>query len=580
MTRFSFRFSALLIAAALAPTTHANEVTRVGGESLKPHLHAKHAAVGWLSAESGSAMTVARLDLSMPIQTRIDALKSERQDGGIGPIAIGFERDLAKDVAFHSPLHWEMVAGGSVARLDVVSPGAAALRVAVSATGLPDGATLRYRGTDPGGEVLGATLQQLRDHTDDLNRFWTSTTSGDSQRLEWFVPDQSATPLTPPRIVGVSHLVVDPLNTRPISKGLGDANSCHDNIACHVESLGPGFVAAKNSVAHYVFQGCVGFQTCMCSGSLINDGDPTTQRKLFYTAHHCINTAAKANTIDTFWNYEAAVCGAVSAGANIRVTGGADLITAAWAADAVLLELRGNLPATAHFSGWDATAMPSQSPVVGIHHPRGDSKKVAIGSLSSVIPYAHFGESVFANALSVRFTRGGMEGASSGSGIFTTDGQDYYLRGSLIGGDSGCGASSVYGSFAQAYPALQDVLGRLPPGPSENYTGAWHNDAEPGRGLTLYRFPNEHLFSLWFVHDDEGLPHWYELDGTWTAPDVRSGRVIRWQGDAWGPTYDPDLRSHETVGTFSLTFRSASEANFSYNVDGVARTMPLVKITP
>lgn len=576
----------LLLCASAPLGAFGAEAARVDSEPLWPESRSKADVVAWAGAGFATSGPVARLQLREMAYERIESLKHANAQEDTGPLRVGIERDLGSEVQSRPDLRWELVTGGRVARLDVESPGAAALRVAVSAVGLPDDAVLRYAGVQSPQEVMEAGMVQLRDHTDSLGRFWTATTSGDRQHLEWFVASEGVS-LAPPAVVGVAHLFVDPAGPDPQRKALGDAAACNRDVACYTAELGEPFVAAKNSVAHYVFQGCRGHVVCMCSGSLLNDMDADTQRKWFYTAYHCIDSQAKANTMDTFWSYEASTCGVVGAGQNIRVGGGAQVTVLSSEADAALLELRGDLPPGVHFAGWDAAPIATGSPVTAIHHPRGDSKKVSFGSYTGMLSGMYVGggpglESFYVSPVTqVSWRQGTPEGASSGSGLFTVGPDSYYLRGSLVGGDVSCsGGTASYGQFATAYETFQSHLGQVAPGPSRDYTGAWHNENESGRGLTFYRFPNEHLFGLWFAYDDEGRPNWFELDGDWTGPDIRSGRVLRWTGDPWGPTYDPAVRFHETAGSFTLTFTSATQARFAYDVDGVRRTIGIVKITP
>lgn len=115
------------------------------------------------------------------------------------------------------------------------------------------------------------------------------------------------------------------------------------------------------------------------------------------------------------------------------------------------------------------------------------------------------------------------------------------------------------------------------PRPTRNYTGQWHQPAEGGRGLSLFQFPNNVLFGLWFVYDAQGRAAWYQLDIQWVENDKAAGVVGKWTGPAWGPTYSGD-RQLEIAGTYELIFTAANRASLTYNVDGVARTVQLQKI--
>ena len=117
----------------------------------------------------------------------------------------------------------------------------------------------------------------------------------------------------------------------------------------------------------------------------------------------------------------------------------------------------------------------------------------------------------------------------------------------------------------------------IPAAPSRDYTGVWYQPAESGRGLSLNAF-GDTLFGLWFIYDQDGRGSWYQLDPAWTGPDRASGRVVRWSGTPWGPDYDPSERVLTETGTFTLDFASASQATLTYNVDGVSRTVALVRI--
>jgi hypothetical protein len=39
-----------------------------------------------------------------------------------------------------------------------------------------------------------------------------------------------------------------------------------------------------------------------CTGTLLNDGDPTTHIPYFLTAHHCVPDQVRASSIETYWH--------------------------------------------------------------------------------------------------------------------------------------------------------------------------------------------------------------------------------------------------------------------------------------
>lgn len=580
-----------LIALSCAMPALAQDAPKVAAEPLNPDLHAKVQPAQWQMPALVSAPAAQWRLLALPVE-RVDAVKRSNARTEHKRLQIGIERDLASETDTWSPaeLVWNAVPEGQVAHLDVSAPGAEALRVAIAVASLPDGARLRYAGSLAENEVYGVDAIDMRAQADDLGRFWTVATSGERQRLEWFVPAAANAEAIMPRIAGVSHLIVDPRHGDMQQKALGASGTCNIDVACRAGSLGAPFQQAKNSVAHMVFQDGGSF---ICTGTLLNDLDQATQRKWFYTAHHCFSSQGVANTLTTFWNRETATCNVNSLGANTAVGGGAQIHYTQSSTDAMLLELRGNLPNTATFAGWDASALAPNTAITAIHHPSGDIKKVSFGRfLRTQANVVIAGQNV-TSALRVTWDQGTTEGGSSGSGLFTHDANSYYLRGGLFGGAASCGNSGgseaagnfdVYSRFDQVFPSIQQFIastgGGSNNGATRDYTGQWHNASEGGRGLSLFRLSGGGLFGLWFVYDSQGRASWYQLEDIWTGTDVLSGRVVRWTGPAWGPAYNPANRSFVQTGTYTLTFTSATAANFSYNVDGVNRTISLVKATP
>ncbi len=549
---------------------------RVKSEPLRPSLQAQSETLRLQWQAAPGATSTAGLRLPPMPASRIEAMQQANQSARGAPLLVGVERDLRGEAASHSVATWEVVPGGWVAQMEVVSSGAAALRVAVVAAGLPEGSFLRYANLAGSEEVLGADLAQMREQVDELGRYWTATTSGDRQLLQWFVPatHTGAFVVPPPQVAGIAHLFVDPMQPDAPRKALGNALACNRDVACYVEELGPGFVAAKNAVAHYTFQGCTGLAVCMCTGTLLADHDPSTQHAWFYTAGHCIDSQARANTLETFWNYEAPTCGVIDAGLNHRVGGGADVVARADWEDAVLLKLRGNLPDGVHFAGWDSRPLVPGTPILAIHHPRGDARKVTFGTFTGHESNVAFGGYTYRSTATVHWTQGTLEGASSGSGAFTRDGEDYYFRGSAMEGtELGCqGGVAYYGPLELTAVTFQPFLGSAAAGATRDYTGQWYNANQARRGLSLFRLSGGGLFSLWFRYDSQNRPQWYQLEDIWTGPDRLGGRVARFTQNSGTPTF---------TGTYTLVFNSATTATFSYNnVDGDSGTVSLTKGTP
>ena len=498
-------------------------------------------------------------------------------------LQIGISRGVADEAESTWPAQaaWRAVPGGHVLRFDVVSPGAAALRSALDLSALPEGAELRVASAT-GGPVERIDRASLAAGVDGSGLYWTPVTDGEAQRLELFVPGDA--PRTGAGLQRVSHLVTSPFRPLDLGKALGSSGSCNVDVACRTGALGPAFVNAKNAVARMVFEDGGSFT---CTGTLLNDSTPATQVPYFFSAAHCFDSQAAANTLVTFWGYEAPTCGQRSGGANTQVAGGADLLFATLSSDASFMRLRATPPPGAFFAGWNAATLSPSTPVVAIHHPRGDNKKVSEGTHSGFQSGVLIGGQSVTSTARASWSAGTTEGGSSGSGLFTLAGGEYQLRGGLAGGSASCantgrseaeGNVDFYSRFDQVYPSLQQWLGTpASAGPTRDHTGAWFVPSESGWGLTVFQFPGQ-LFALVFVYDAQGRPSWYRLQGAWTGTDTVTAPLDRASGPSWGPSFDPAAVRYTRVGTGTLTFTSPTAATFSFNDGTVNRTVTLQKL--
>lgn len=584
-----FRRNALLAALALAcPALAAAEVASVPGEWAWAQDQAKAAPAWRAPGAPATTLTMAGLDAA-----RIAAVQAGNRVEGQRRLQVGLHRELSAELASGAgeALAWRPVPGGQAALLEVVDPGALGLRVALRADRLPAGVELRVAG-DGQPDTLYLAEGALEGQLDGWGRYWTDATDGERQRIELFAPDGVDVAAVGTGVVAaVSHLLVAPqTDAALVGKALGDSGSCNINVACRFSTLGTPFILAKNAVSRMLFES--GGGTYTCTGTALQDNDPGTQIPWYYTAHHCIGSQSEASTLRTFWQYESPSCNTVSAGANTQLGGGAQLLYSQAGTDAAFLRLNAPLPTGSAFAGWNSGTLQQNTPVVAIHHPSGDNKKYSRGLHSGMSANVNIGGQVVSSAARASWSEGTTEGGSSGSGLFTWDNTSYYLRGGLFGGSASCansgqseaaGNRDFYSRFDLVYPSIQQYLWPQTgpaPGPQRDYTGQWDVLSEGGRGLSIFQFPApaNTLFVLWFVYDSQGRASWYQLDPAWTGVDVASGRVVRWTGPAWGPTYNPANRSFVQTGNFTLTFTSASSATFSYNVDGVNRTVTLRKL--
>src|SRR5690606_33394219 len=108
-----------------------------------------------------------------------------------------------------------------------------------------------------------------------------------------------------------------------------------------------------------------------------------------------------------------------------------------------------SLPEGVHFAGWDSRPLAPGAEILAIHHPRGDNRKVSFGTFTGHESNVELGNLFFSSTATVIWNQGTLEGASSGSGAFTREGEEYYFRGSAMDGtETGCqGGVAYYGPF-------------------------------------------------------------------------------------------------------------------------------------
>lgn len=466
-----YSLSACLLAGvllSLAPSAFAAQ--RVPSERSK--AVSVQAAPAWRAASFPDAQ-VSRLQYREMSAVRILKVQQNNAARRMKPVQIGINRLASNEGATASlpPLQWiSRKDGSSVARIEVRSPLALALRVGLQVDALDPRAELRFAGSSEPSRVVAAMGgMEIRRLADRDHVFWTPSTDGETQLIEVYLPrgaSRAGTRLQAPQL---SHLLADSRNDFKMIAKIGESASCNVDTACRVGELGTDFVSAKNAVAHMNFV-VAGQGTFICTGTLLADTVTTSQIPYFYSANHCIDTQTVASTLNTFWKYEATACRSGVAAARVQLAGGATLLysdpdtgtTTINGTDGLLLRLNNTPPAGTEFAGWDSTPLAGSSNIIGIHHPAGDVKKVSSGQQVAAGAYQNV----------VAWISGTTEGGSSGSGLFTADASGYHLRGGLYGGDAECANSGsiantknrdYYSRFDVVFPHVRQWLAPAPP---------------------------------------------------------------------------------------------------------------------
>lgn len=446
------------LAAGLAAAASAADAPRVAGEPSRTPV-AKSAAT-WRHAGFPDA-SLTRLRYGEMSAERILGLAKANANRIGKPLQIGIARDAAHESAERAlpPLAWVSLAdGSSVARVQLLSPLAYGIRAGLRFERLDPRAELRFSGSQrPGVVVASMRGDQMAALVGDDDLFWTPGTDGEKQFVEVWIPAgvaRDAVAFSAPRL---SHLMTNARDDFRILEKIGESGSCNIDAVCRVPELGQPFANAKAAVARITF--VLDGLSYMCTGTLLNDTDASTQVPYFHTAHHCIGSQSVASTLNSYWRYESTACGAGSVGDYVLLGGGADHLYSNAETDGALLRLRDAAPAGSAFAGWDANPIPASAAVTTIHHPSGDLKKVSFGQ--------HVPGDSDPTSNAVGWLEGTTESGSSGSGLFTRDADGYRLRGGLHGGDASYGNSGAlnntgnrdwYSRFDVDFPNIRRYL--------------------------------------------------------------------------------------------------------------------------
>lgn len=391
------------------------------------------------------------MDLSSAVSAkRANAIPEVRG----GALRLGSATDFTDTFGI---VQWSRAANGRVVgHLQIRSAGAAGLRAQLVMPVGVELSELRVVGASSRVEAMRVTASS--------NALWTPYTDGDTQLVELILRD--GVPSSETSRIGVatlSHFDISPLlAAESLAKDV--SGTCNPDVTC--SSTVPGLDAAlaerKKSVIRLSYRSGTG--NFLCTGTLINsDKFP---RPFVLTANHCIATAAEAASLTTFWFHENSGCALPNTvQSSVQVAGGSNVLLTNYMVDSTLLELNGTPPAAAVYSGWDAALVALNAPVVSVSHPRGDPMKYAEGTRSSVIRTN--GNTAYDN-YGVSFTRGVIEGGSSGSGLFTlsaTGGLQLraILSGTTLRSGSGMSCtntseSAIYGRFEIFLPNIRGII--------------------------------------------------------------------------------------------------------------------------
>jgi hypothetical protein len=360
--------------------------------------------------------------------------------------------------------------GGRTARIEIASPGAAALRSRARAARrripiLP--CASRIRGERHRVRRLSGQChrrESLRSGSSG-RRFWPATPQPSNSHA---AADASIADVTV-QIPRVSHQLVtgaNLLSPSPIvmkATGIGAAGACEIDIAC-VTPASQAMLNLAKAVAKLQFVGDDG-RSYLCSGALLNDSTQSLTPYL-HSANHCLESAHAARTLNTFWFYDAGTCNSKSTPPYVQLAGGAMLLGRSPDRDWSIVRLLDTPPAGVQFAAWRAEPVPAGTAVATIHHPQGDLKKWSVGASTDDVLIDD--DIVYGNFTEIVWNSGVTEPGSSGGPLLTlaASGAYYEVRGGLYGGASSCTALKApdyYSELQSALPVMRQYLTPMPP---------------------------------------------------------------------------------------------------------------------
>jgi hypothetical protein len=450
---------------------------RSGAAAKASDAAAKAAPAGLLLPSSAAAVRIA-LPAPTPAERALLATRNApkaAQRGKTttlkGPLAVAFPRAIApaSGAIALAGLQWQTLAdGGRAAKVDVASPEAAALRVALQLPAAYEGVTLRFTGNGAQARPLGPVASRVvAADTARSGRYWSPVLDGDVATIEIHVERGSRVPDGTLTLVAVSHQVVAPSSLNKLDakavQDIGTSASCNIDVAC-VTPRTPAFVDATKAVAAIEFTQEDGF-TYLCTGTLLNDSVSSNQPYMF-SAAHCLDSPVAARTLNSFWFFDAIECGSKAVPAYVQTVDGATMLARSPDWDWALVRLAGSPPPGSRFSAWRAETIPSNVAASVIHHPQGDLKKFSAGVTQGYELYND--GSSFAQVL---YNQGTTEPGSSGAGLLTfLDSAGYYeLRGGLWRGEASCTTPAgldEYSRLDNMLPLTREYLTPNIPGPS------------------------------------------------------------------------------------------------------------------
>ena len=354
--------------------------------------------------------------------------------------------------------------GGKLWRLKIRLPGALSTNALYDKFRLPKGAKFYVYSEETRQSIGAITSEYLNNESNNAFAFSTGLIYGETVTFEYYQPEtvREEAIISIARIDYGYRYVNNPYTPR--TRPFNDSGDCQVNVNC---PEGANWRMEKDAIARIMVVSDYGSGWCSCSlvNNTNNDNTPYV-----LTANHCLQNSYGQNLFDAisnpnasqwvfYWGYEHPGCSNGNEPAH-RSTVGATVVANNGSSDFALLRLtqdpRNLIGFTPYYLGWDHSGN-SGTGGVGIHHPKGDVKKISTYR-NVPISTAYDSNSPNNSATHWRITwsatephHGVTEIGSSGSPLLNND---HRVIGQLHGGLSSCSSLNSpdwYGKFSVSW---------------------------------------------------------------------------------------------------------------------------------
>ena len=426
--------------------------------------------------------------------------------------------------------------GKEVYRLAISAPGARSLTLTYSDFFIPNDGSCLYIYNTNRSALLGAYKYETHPKH---GVFANEPLIGDELILEYVPGTTDAKPSI--LISGVGYITypnigIGAQNKKQFFFDPGEDNSdptCQANMGINCP-VGANWQTEKTGIIQIVMYE-EGYLGC-CSGNLLNNTNEDFKPYIISAAHCITGDDDKPTTIQadldkwTFrFHYEKPTCstGSIALNRGKSVIGctvksympiTVDEKTAK--SDGMLLLANSEIPKNfrVFYNGWDRRTPRPYGEVVGIHHPSGDAKKICLADQIEGLGTWDTPGSVGGKSAHIRvvFTRGSVEGGSSGSSLFD---KNHRVIATLTGGRNGCDAVNYYGRLnyhwnryknkSNPYSYMDEYLDPKEGGKTERLDGVWREGLKPlapATQLTISLQDNDQIKVTWKGIDRSTIP--------------------------------------------------------------------------